>query len=863
MANPTLNAAAASDDAQIRNHGAFTWAQLLAGTHGTKSVDTTSTDFMNFAYADGTAADRYVDRCLFTLDLSALPAGAVVLSARLRLYVTGKTTGAGGSLGVTGSTHASPPTTADWTNVGSTEYATRVNFSSLTNGAYNDLTFNAAGLSAIQAAAGGTLKIATRSSFDIDASGPGASVYSSAYGRMTDYSGTSSDPYLEVTYSTVRTGADALSFTDTSILAVDEADGDRLRWATDTLAFTDGGQGFQRNATPILLRAEGANTTLSGTQAGNSATITVTSTTGFASSGQFGIVDYTSATYYQEIITYTGKTGTTFTGCTGGTSHSFPGTTSLVGALDAHSNFPQVVPLDTTTAPPLLCSYKQGFWHGDTEAALKGKISLNGGATWGTEFAIMECVQAGRGMGLHNILRLADGTYFMVWQEWGHDYGAANALACYTSRGTYNPTAQTFSWDTPVRIPSAFTKDDMACGSDVVEFGGEIYVPVYGLDTGGRWDDVPQVQYCKLLKTTDKGATTGNWSTVSTMATLAQCDGRASGEPSLMILNDGTWLAQFRCEVKAPTYTALDRYQATSTDDGVTWSGHTRIIQNIGNMPAAHLMPEGHVVTQGQDLIYGGQTITYISVDQGGTFPYYRQEATDGTYSVGNGSDFRTVLRGATDSGDARQVVNAYAQERSSQGGSQTKFQWYAVPNFPIRTGTDTLAFTDTATRTATFDRTGADTLAFTDAATRVLTLPGTGADTLSLSDTATSQRVALRDAADALAWTDAGARTSSTASKTGADTVTFTDAGSGTAFTTSAITIHPQGMVPGTAIAAYLRWEWRGPVAAKLNAGPGAAVAETTVSSGLTATFTLAPGEYVAYSPAYPTKRLFFMVTE
>jgi hypothetical protein len=52
------------------------------------------------------------------------------------------------------------------------------------------------------------------------------------------------------------------------------------------------------------------------------------------------------------------------------------------------------------------------------------------------------------------------------------------------------------------------------------------------------------------------------------------------------------------------------------------------------------------------------------------------------------------------------------------------------------------------------------------------------------------------------------------------------------------------------------------GSVAAKLNAGPGAAVAETTVAADLTATFTLAPGEYVAYASAYPTRRLFFMVT-
>lgn len=74
---------------------------------------------------------------------------------------------------------------------------------------------------------------------------------------------------------------------------------------------------------------------------------------------------------------------------------------------------------------------------------------------------------------------------------------------------------------------------------------------------------------------------------------------------------------------------------------------------------------------------------------------------------------------------------------------------------------------------------------------------------------------------------------------------------------------VHPQGMVPGTSIGAYRRWEWLGPVAAKLNAGPGAAVQTTTVAADLTASFTLPPGEYVAYASAYPTKRLFFMVTE
>lgn len=76
-------------------------------------------------------------------------------------------------------------------------------------------------------------------------------------------------------------------------------------------------------------------------------------------------------------------------------------------------------------------------------------------------------------------------------------------------------------------------------------------------------------------------------------------------------------------------------------------------------------------------------------------------------------------------------------------------------------------------------------------------------------------------------------------------------------------IIVHPKEMVPGTSISAYRRWEWKGPVAAKLNAGPGAAVATTTVASDLTASFNLPAGEYVAYAEDYPRNRLFFMVTE
>lgn len=79
---------------------------------------------------------------------------------------------------------------------------------------------------------------------------------------------------------------------------------------------------------------------------------------------------------------------------------------------------------------------------------------------------------------------------------------------------------------------------------------------------------------------------------------------------------------------------------------------------------------------------------------------------------------------------------------------------------------------------------------------------------------------------------------------------------------TPGTMTLHPEGMVPGTPIGAYRLREWRGPVAAKLNAGPGAVVQASTVGADLRVTFTLPVGDYVAYAPAYPKRRLFFKVT-
>jgi hypothetical protein len=65
------------------------------------------------------------------------------------------------------------------------------------------------------------------------------------------------------------------------------------------------------------------NTLLNGAVLAAATTITVDSTTGFTSTGYIYIYDSSTATGapHMNKVTYTGLTGTTFTGCTGATAH--------------------------------------------------------------------------------------------------------------------------------------------------------------------------------------------------------------------------------------------------------------------------------------------------------------------------------------------------------------------------------------------------------------------------------------------------------------------------------------------------------------------------------------------------------------
>lgn len=806
MANPSVTLAPLAGDGGVRNEQtiATTWATVRSAGSGDSAWPTGPNDYA--CYAGALGGYYKLIRGYFPFDLTGqIPAGAVITDVTLRLWCVAKASGAGGSIGIVASTQASNTTlaTSDFSQVGSTEYATRVNFSTPTTGAYNDFPLNATGIAAANAALGGVFKLALRSSRDIDNSAPTAATESYFQTYFGEQTGTANDPQLVVSYSLARSAADALTFADGSTVDTTISGATtRKRYPTDAVAFIDGAAPYWRaKLQPVLVRAEGANTQVNA-GAGYTlpqATITVDSTSGFPSSGTFVI----STSWSQEEVTYTGKTGTTFTGCSGGTG-TYPDN-SLVMATDSENHFPQVVALDLTDTPALLVAYIQKPGHGGSIGAkIVGKKSTNGGLTWGAEYTIRSLVNtSGYTGGGFVIQRLKNGRLLMLWYESQLVGGAVKSYLSYSDDSGDTWSAASAQLTSP--FPSG--PDVCAVGFDgILDTGsgsdatyGDFYVTCYGNDSA-TYDNT--ATYNRLMKVTDGGAA-GTWTSVGTINTVAQNDGRGSEEASLTVLDDGTWLSHQRVELLAPTYTTLDRYQCVSSDKGVTWTGHRRILQELANAAIVHQMPEGHLITQGTDYAHGGETITYFSVDRGTTWTntaaFYRLEASGGTYSIGNGSDFLTLPSTLV---PGRRVVNVIGQERSNQAGAQVRFQWYEVPNLPLgydtlaftdtvsphldaqsRTSADAIAFTDsTAVRLTAQSRTTTDTLALTDTASFTYTFTAAGADTLTLTDSATAQRVFPRDIADTLAWTDASTRTTSTG-KTGADTLTWADAATRTTY--------------------------------------------------------------------------------
>ncbi len=410
-------------------------------------------------------------------------------------------------------------------------------------------------------------------------------------------------------------------------------------------------------------------------------------------------------------------------------------------------------------------------------------------------------------------------------------------------RYTDNPDAATPTWSSPINISaplgdgtgngdgSAYGLTGVVTASRIVEIPG----------TGGQtllwpvwtYDGSNVSGYVRVLRSTDGGAT---WAIYSTVAAYNASYDTSEAHIAVVTLANGA--RRLLCTIVYISGGTATINTSYSDDDGATWSAMGTALTNATASPSVLQLPDGSVVMLYRNLADSEHTWMARSTDYGATFPVGGRQVVDSSYRMRYG-DWWVLQSG--------RLGLCYGTESDS---THAGIYWRVYTLGPYASGGGMETFTLTE---------GSATVSGTSATAK------TASDTFTVTDTAgVPYAFSSAAATDAVTVADSASR-ASVDTATASESVVFTEVlvqafeVEGTSFT-----IHPQGMVPGTAIGAYLRWEWRGPVAAKLNAGPGAVVKTTTVGDDLTATFAgLDPGEYVAYSADYPSRRMFFMVTE
>ncbi len=149
-----------------------------------------------------------IHRSYFPWDISSIGGGNEADSAIVSLWVISKDDDLADGVGICEATPATPGTiiAGDFDQMGDvdnpTEFATRIDLGSISTGAYNNFTVNAAGLTNIDAHIGGTYwEIASRMGKDMSDSEP-ATGNSQITVYFSERTGTANDPKLVITFST-------------------------------------------------------------------------------------------------------------------------------------------------------------------------------------------------------------------------------------------------------------------------------------------------------------------------------------------------------------------------------------------------------------------------------------------------------------------------------------------------------------------------------------------------------------------------------------------------------------------------------------------------------------------------------------
>lgn len=205
--DPTISPYSSSGDGWARKSNSTSWATTVAQGATGSSADYTGNTGTVQVYGPSGGGNKYCDRIFMIFDLTSI-SGATVTSATVNINNSSKGFDGAGmasqDFGLYESTIASDTViaTTDFGAFGTTQLATSLTYASVTPGSYSSWTLNSSGLTYATGKAGSYAKFCIRLSYDYNGTDPGTTEkYTYAIYNTSEATGTSSDPYMDVTYT--------------------------------------------------------------------------------------------------------------------------------------------------------------------------------------------------------------------------------------------------------------------------------------------------------------------------------------------------------------------------------------------------------------------------------------------------------------------------------------------------------------------------------------------------------------------------------------------------------------------------------------------------------------------------------------
>ncbi|MDD3302228.1 MAG: hypothetical protein PHN31_01635, partial [Candidatus Gracilibacteria bacterium] len=183
-----------------------TFANIIAGAGTGRQYSNASNALVRLQASTTTNQFQTNIRSIFTFVTSSLTSAATISDVSLSLYGSDKGLGVGSpNLHVVASTPASDydVVNGDYSQLGSTSFGS-VTYANFSTSGYNDITLNSSGIANVSKT--GVSKFGAKFSWDLDGTFGGtwsSGAYSYLRGYYADQTGTTNDPKLTITYTTV------------------------------------------------------------------------------------------------------------------------------------------------------------------------------------------------------------------------------------------------------------------------------------------------------------------------------------------------------------------------------------------------------------------------------------------------------------------------------------------------------------------------------------------------------------------------------------------------------------------------------------------------------------------------------------